>query len=192
MSETAEEPEKSPEVESKEPPSPKNQLVALLTLLPVLGVLWLLMQYLPKLGDWMGDKAGSMASAVSGKENFPLVAINTEEPVSEKNSTEGEIGSLVSDSKERADKGPLAPSDSTSQKESYRSQIVEQFGGAEKVEIRHLSVSNDSERMVVALKVHHESEDSALIEVFFERDDFRRYISSEDSPVPEKLVLWSE
>ena len=173
MSEREKEPELPSKAESEETASPKNQIVALLTLLPVLGILWLTMQYLPKFGDWMGAKADSVVKSVSGDTD---------------SDSSGEAPAVSDDPGELED--PVSSADTA--RAEFISQIVEQLGGERKVEVRHLAVSDDGERIVAALKLFEGTEGGRLVEVFFERDEFGRFHSSEDSPVSEKLVLWSE
>ena len=196
MSETEKEPESPLSAAEGEPASPKNQLVALLTLLPVLGVLWLVMQYLPKLGDWMGDKAESVVGAATVGENSDSKADASVEAAPQENSTDtvatppsesGRPASIDSEASSHA-----LVSESSAEKAGLKAQIIEQLGGSNNVEVRHLAISDDSERMVAALKINDDSGAGGLVEVFFDRDEFGRFISSGDSPVPEKLVLWSE
>ncbi|MDF1741078.1 MAG: hypothetical protein P1U86_18090 [Verrucomicrobiales bacterium] len=183
MSELGKEPESPTGVDSQESAAPKNQMVALLTLLPVLGILWLTMQYLPKFGDWMGEKADSVVSAVSGEESAGA-------PAKDSQGSPAEGG---------ADETGLKPSPKVSPvvkvasgTAEFKSQIIEQLGGIDKVEVRHLAVSDDGERIVAALKLGDGPAGGSLIEVFFDRDEFGRFISTEDSPVSERLVLWGE
>ncbi|MGY8639704.1 MAG: hypothetical protein ACKVJU_01275 [Verrucomicrobiales bacterium] len=44
--------------------------------------------------------------------------------------------------------------------------------------------------MIASLKITPESGDAKLIEVLFERDDFGRYISIEDSPLDTQITIW--
>jgi hypothetical protein len=74
----------------------------------------------------------------------------------------------------------------------YRSQIVEQLGGPDRVELRHLAIADDGKKMVAALKVIDDDGNSRLIEIIFERDEFGRYLSTADAPVDEPLKLWKE
>lgn len=196
MSEIEKEPESPSAVELKEPASPKNQLVALLTLLPVLAVLWLVIQYLPKFGDWMGAKADSVVSAVSGEGGSSPDANGPEGPSSQDESINAVAALPAESGQSILKKSPIeshgSVSDSTPMKAGFEAQIIDQLGGSGKVAMRHLAISDDNERMVAALKINDESGGNDLIEVFFDRDEFGRFVSTEDSPVSEKLVIWSE
>ena len=77
-------------------------------------------------------------------------------------------------------------------KADYRAQIVEQLGGPERAEVRYLALSDDSSEMVVSLKVTDAEGEEKLIEVFFERDNFGRYLSTGDSPLESQLTLWTD
>lgn len=160
----------SVEAEEKKPESPgvKNQVVGLLILLPVLGAFWFLAQFLPQFGDWLG---GTVESAVGEQ-----AAIEAKEAEVEKPDPEEE---------EVPEKYPRAGG-------SFRDQIVEQLGGPDRAEVRHLAVSDDESRMVVALKIFDEKGKGKLIELFFERDEFGRYLSEEDSPVETKITVWKD
>jgi hypothetical protein len=156
-------------IRKKDPPAPVEQLKAALVLIPVLGVLWLVVHYLPKFGDWMGAqtdrivgevRAGnSSGKGARGPENVPSAA---------------------------------SPDSASSPVPGYRSQIVEQLGGPDRVELRHLAIADDGKKMVAALKVIDDDGNSRLIEIIFERDEFGRYLSTADAPVDEPLKLWKE
>ncbi|MDF1826538.1 MAG: hypothetical protein P1U68_17980 [Verrucomicrobiales bacterium] len=171
MSEDSNQEEPSVSEEAAADPGVKNQLLALFTLLPVLGLLWLLIQYLPAVGDWMGEAADKV--------------VGTEEPGDREDKaspSEPDIPVLASGTVE-------ATADT---KGSYREQIVEQLGGSGTVELRHLAISDDREKMVAALELAEESGGKRLIEIFFERDEFGRYLSTEDSPLDFQIKLWGE
>jgi hypothetical protein len=179
--------ETSGDGEKTEKPGWKSQVLGLVTLLPVLGLLWLALTWTPKLGDWMGSKADwilgeeSMAEdetvgAVPGETN-PLLA----DPPGE--STEPESGEKSP---------PEKPGPGDSMVVGFRSQIVEQLGGAGRVEVRHLALSEDEARMVAALKLLDSDGKSELVEVFFEQDEFGRFHSVEYSPIEKPVKLWSE
>ncbi len=191
MSELGKESESPTGVDSREQATPRNQMVALLTLLPVLGVLWLTMHYLPKFGDWMGEKADSVVSAVGVEESEEEGdAVKVE--VSQGSAAEGEPDKVALEASGEA-LTLVKPGGMTEGGTAhFKSQIIEQLGGAEKVEVRHLAVSDDGERIVAALKLGKAPAGGGLVEVFFDRDEFGRFISTEDSPVSERLVLWSE
>lgn len=161
----------SVEAEEKKPESPgvKNQVVGLLILLPVLGAFWFLAQFLPQFGDWLG---GTVESAVV--DDTPIEGAEAEV---EKHDLEEEA---VPEEKDPSAGG------------SFRDQIVEQLGGPDRAEVRHLAVSDDGSRMVVALKIFDEKGKGKLIELFFERDEFGRYLSEEDSPVETKITVWKD
>jgi len=163
-----------PQSEEEERPPLKNQIVALLTLLPVVGVLWLLVEYLPAAGDWIGETVDGVVS-VDDKEE----AENLEEAVVETEAVVPEVPVIEAGI-------PRANPD------SFRQQIVEQLGGVGRAEVRHLAVSDDETRLVAALEVTSPEGAKKLIEVFFERDEFGRYLSSDDSPVDTPLKLWAE
>lgn len=185
MSEREKDPETPSSEDSKEPASPKNQLVALLTLLPVLGVLWLVMTYLPKFGDWMGDKADSVVQTVTGDESSEATVVGDRVEPSEKAAPiEATVAAVAN---ERANNGVslLATAE-------FKTQIIEQLGGSQKAEVRHLAISDDGERIVAALKLKSEDGGGSLVEVFFERDEFGRFLSTEESPIPDRLTLWGE
>lgn len=146
----------------------KNQILALLTLLPVVGVLWLLIQYLPVVGDWMGETADKV---VSGAEMVEL--------------------SPQDEAKPAETPQPALPPERQSP-DFFREQIVEQLGGADRVEVRHLALSDDETRLVAALQLTDDEGGKELVEVFFERDEFGRYLSTDDSPVDHPLKLWAE
>ncbi len=194
MSEREKEPELPSKAESEETASPKNQIVALLTLLPVLGILWLTMQYLPKFGDWMGAKADSVVKSVSGDTDSDssgeAPAVSDDPGELEDPGPSSEVVPVAPGRDSLSARGPVSSADTA--RAEFISQIVEQLGGEGKVEVRHLAVSDDGERIVAALKLFEGTEGGRLVEVFFERDEFGRFHSSEDSPVSEKLVLWSE
>lgn len=163
------------EEEAPAVPGMKNQIIALLTLLPVLGILWLVVQYLPALGDWMGKAVDEVVTTDEASKN------EDQEKPPEPDIGEKPFG-VSSD--------PLQElSVSTT---SYREQIIEQMGGADLAEVRHLAISDDQEKMVVALQITDTSGERQLIEVFFERDEFGRYLSTADSPVETQLKIWSE
>ena len=63
--------------------------------------------------------------------------------------------------------------------ESAGRQIVEQLGGAGKVELRHLAFSDDGSRLAAALK--ESGEGGQLFEMIFERDEFGRFVADHDS-----------
>jgi len=191
------EPEKDPETlsreDSKEPASPQNQLLALLTLLPVLGVLWLVMTYLPKFGDWMGAKADSVVQTVTGEKSSEEAA-----PVENEEVTVGDQVDLSEMAVPLDATVPDVANVRTNNEASllvtaeFETQIIEQLGGPQRAEVRHLAISDDGERIVAALKLKSEDGGGSLIEVFFERDEFGRFLSSEESPVSGRLTLWGE
>lgn len=186
-----------------------DSLRAALVLLPVLGVLWLVITYLPHFGDWMGEKADAVVESVEGGSagesvpdepaprepgvEAPEGGVDPETP--ESPAARDGSGGKAGESGSTADPpgtsvGTEASDDSLA---PFRRQILEQLGGPERVEVRHLARSDDGARMVAALRLSGEAGEAArLVEVFFERDDFGRYLSTEDAPVESRLTLWPE
>ena len=162
--------------------STADQLKAVLVLIPVLGFLWLVIQYLPKAGEWIGDRTGQL---LGSEESAGKGEDAEKEPAPEPGNRESEAAGSVSQAGGKEKKPPAANSD-------YRSQIVEQLGGPDRAEVRYLALSDDASGIVASLKVTAENGEADLVEVFFERDNFGRYISTEDSPIDTKLTLWTE
>ncbi|MEM7601040.1 MAG: hypothetical protein AAF357_06445 [Verrucomicrobiota bacterium] len=160
----------------REPQPLKNQVGALLVLLVVFGAVWGLFKILPEVGDWIGDTADTVITK-EGEELLPVSTVEPPPPAKE-SSPEREIDPVSTESPNQLD--------------FYRQQIIEQLGGEEKVEVRHLALSQDETRMVVALKIKAVEAGSGLVEVFFEQDEFGRFLSTDDSPLDELLKLWSE
>ena len=158
--------------------SPKNQLVGLLLLLVVFGILWGIAKGMPILNTWMDEKRVAIMEGESG--------------AGEKENAETPAPAPAVAQNDNSAPFPAAPQMVTPSTDRFRSQIMEQMGGAEKVEVRHLAISDDEKRMVAALRLAGEGGEAELIEVFFERDEFGRYLSTEDSPVDVPLKLWSE
>ncbi|MDF1862852.1 MAG: hypothetical protein P1U87_21730 [Verrucomicrobiales bacterium] len=154
-----------------DPPAPVEQLKAALVLIPALGILWLVIHYLPGFGDWMGKLSDQVVGEVTAGGT----------------SDEEEEGG-----KEESTPSTASPDSAPSPATDYRSQIVEQMGGPDRVEVRHLALADDEKKMVAALQVIDNEGNSRLIEVFFERDEFGRYLSTGDSPVDQPLKLWKE
>ncbi|MDF1656574.1 MAG: hypothetical protein P1U58_03110 [Verrucomicrobiales bacterium] len=156
-----------------EPVSMMSQLGSLMILLVVSGAIWVLFKYLPAAGDWMGKAVDE------------VIAIDEADEKEEKPSkpeSGGKSSGVSSD----------PPKDSSVSMFSYREQIIEQMGGQDLVEVRHLAISDDKEKMVVALQVTDASGEKQLVEMFFERDEFGRYLSTADSPGETQLKLWAE
>lgn len=158
--------------------SPKNQLVGLLLLLVVFGILWGIAKGMPLLNTWMDEKRVAIMEGESGAGEKEAAETPAPDPAMTQN--------------DQSAPTPAVPQATALSTDRFRSQIIEQMGGAEKVEVRHLAISDDEKRMVAALRLAGEGGEARLIEVFFERDEFGRYLSTEDSPVDVPLKLWSE
>jgi hypothetical protein len=156
-----------------EPTALRSQLGALFILLPVFGVIWVLFRYLPAAGDWIGEKTDQVMERVETPGEV------SEIPASEP----AELSGIAAGTPVTVKSGDLV---------SFRQQILEQLSSAGRVEVRHLALSDDETRMVAALQLTEESGESRLVEVFFERDEFGRYLSTDDSPIGISLKLWSE
>jgi len=159
--------------EEKPEVSMKNQLLGLVLLLLVFGVLYLVMQGMPKLTGWIDSKrveivGGAEKKIEEGTETAELEPELSEEPAAE-----------VAEKKMPARSG-------------YAEQIVEQLADSGKVEVRHLAISDDETKMVAALRMEREGEKAKLFEIFFERDEFGSYISTGDAPVDTELILWKD
>ena len=157
----------------------KRSVGGLVLLIPVLGFLWVVLHYVPKLGDVMETAADRLVERGAAEEAPSEMEENGALP----EETPGKGGSPGSDSVSAREGGSLLG--------AFRAQIIEQLGG-DGVEVRHLALSDDETRMVAALRVVDGEGESELIEVFFERDEFGRYRSTKDAPMEEPLTLWSE
>ncbi|MDF1751519.1 MAG: hypothetical protein P1U89_01970 [Verrucomicrobiales bacterium] len=90
---------------------------------------------------------------------------------------------------------PVTPPNPTpppklSHTESARQQIQEALGGPEKVVVRHIAISEDELSMVAAINFLESDNPKKLVEIYFTKDEFRRYKSTEDSPVDEEITVW--
>ena len=70
--------------------------------------------------------------------------------------------------------------------------ILDALGGPEKVVVQHLAFSTDEKSMVAAVKLLNGQEAPELKEIFFEQDQFGRYVSTPDSPVGTVIKIWKE
>ncbi|MEM6279958.1 MAG: hypothetical protein AAF733_10800, partial [Verrucomicrobiota bacterium] len=73
----------------------------------------------------------------------------------------------------------------------FKAQLAEQLGGEVVAEVRHLALSDDEARMVAAI-TWKDGRQPPLVEIFFERDEFGRYLSTEDAPLEAPITLWAE
>lgn len=162
----------------------KGQVKALLTLVPVLGVLWAIVHFLPKFTDWTEKK-------MEGLNSDGAVAVS-EKPGSIPAGEGGiEAESLEAKVEETAE--PVVSSASGELKEYLQLQLIEQLGGPEKIEVRHIALTEDETRMVAAVKIIEDEQGSHILrEIYFERDEFGRYEPREDSEFAERLKLWSD
>ncbi|MEM6915314.1 MAG: hypothetical protein AAF491_02015 [Verrucomicrobiota bacterium] len=169
--------EGSPSLE-EEPQSVRGQLGALVVLLLVAGTVWLLFQYLPVFGDWLGGKANEIVGRETEVEKEGReTGISPPEPEISLAEVPPDQSSPIS-----ASRGTL---------DHFRKQLVEQLGGDSVVVVRHLALSDEEDRMVAAI-AWKDGREPALAEVFFERDEFGRYLSSEGAVSDSEIKLWSE
>ncbi|MEM1444394.1 MAG: hypothetical protein AAGF67_18760, partial [Verrucomicrobiota bacterium] len=143
---------------------------------------WLLFQYLPLFGDWLGEKADDVVGTQTDEE---IEEVQTEVPPPEP------VAALVETETEQNPDGSPPIQAPDGKLGHFRSQLVEQLGGDSVVTVRHLALSDDESRMVAAI-AWKDGREPALAEIFFERDEFGRYLSSDDAAVKTQIKLWSD
>ena len=202
------EPEKNPAEQKAEM---KSQMMGLVTLLVVFGLLWGLVKVMPSLGEKLNSGISSWSSKGDGESEPEEGAMpNTEteghaskvddkvEPAPVAAALKPEIEKAVEPAPVlAAELNPASPAEVVAEasadpipKDEVKSQILEAIGGAERGQVRHVSFSDDASKMIASLKMTPESGEAKLIEVIFERDDFGRYISSENSPLDTPIKIW--
>lgn len=68
-----------------------------------------------------------------------------------------------------------------------RIQISKALG--EKASVEHVAFSRDDSTMVAAIRMTDSGE---ILEIYFEMDEFGRYISVPDSPVDKEIKIWKK
>ncbi len=188
------------EEEKKAPPTMKNQVFGILVLIAVFGLLWLITKGMGPLGEFLGSGLSKTIGSVKVEGPVELKA--------EGESQTAGAGAIeprpVPQAKVRLIKAPLA--EQNSEPDSVRSnsvdetlpipedfvrqQIVETLGGDAKVEVRHLAFSDDVKRLIASVKLMSAGKEARLTEIIFERDEFGRYNSTENSPVDIPIKIW--
>ena len=74
--------------------------------------------------------------------------------------------------------------------EIARGQILEALGGPEKVVVKHVAISKDETSLVAAVIFQDAPPPQKLVEIYFEQDNYERYVSMPDSPVPNVIKIW--
>lgn len=175
-----------------EKPSVGEQVRALLILLPVFGALFLLFHYLPGIGD----RIGAVADRVTTSDSDDRSGDESAEWTTDSDPSEparAPVEGAASDGETDRPGGGSRPDAGCL--DSYRAQIVEQLGGPDRVEVRHLAASDDGARLVAAVRFGDgdgEGPGPRLLEIYFERDEFGRFLSEDSEFVDERLTLWSE
>ena len=165
--------EKEEEIPSKPDPFElKNHIRGISLLVVVCALLWILSKFGPGGADWVGNQTKAL---------FGL------EPVEESPRPREIKASKKSEPKEDPEVISSDPRIANA-----KQTIVETLGGPDRVIVQHIAISSDEKTMVAALKLTDPDGTIRLEEIFFEQDDFGRYISTEDSPVKTVIKIWKQ
>ena len=160
----------------------RNHVRGIVILVAVCVLLWTLSKYGPGGADWLGNQTKALfglkpsVTAVETKESEPKKPDQIE-PLNPKEKEKPEAkNEVIGDPR-------IANATKT---------ILETLGGPEKVIVQHVAISSDDTSMVAAIKLIEPDGTFRLEEIFFEQDDFGRYISAEDSPVEPVIKIWKQ
>ena len=150
----------------------KNHIRGLLMLLVVAALLWGLSKFGPRGADWLGNQTKALFALKADEETIGVIETRQESPgVSNQNNDSSGGDSKIAHAKKT---------------------IIETLGGADHVTVQHIAISGDEKTMVAAVKLIDPDGSDRLEEIFFEQDDFGRYISTKDSPVTTVIKIWKQ
>ena len=144
-------------------------------LVVVCALLWTLSKFGPGGANWLGNQTKAL---------FGL-----EPPVESSTSPKTEPGKAKP--REMADSKPEAMV-GDQRIANAKKTIEETLGGPDQVIVQHVAISSDEKTMVAAVKLTNPDGSTRLEEIFFEQDDFGRYISTKDSPVTTVIKIWKQ
>ncbi len=170
----AEEPQKDP-LPGRENRAPiidmvdlKKNVGGIGVLIVICGILWLLSSFGPKGASWISNQTTELLGV--NRQTAPAV-------------------SKVAETHTEAAKVMEMPG-GTSKIEIARAQILEALGGPEKVVVKHVAISKDEKSLVAGVIFLDAPTPTKLVEIYFDQDEFDRYISVPDSPVPQEIKIW--
>lgn len=145
-------------------------------LLLALGILWSLAKYGPDGADWIGDRTRKVFGLTIDVEGSPesIDTVETRAMEEEKKGNDASPSSTRGGNEDPRVRGA-------------RNQISRALG--EGFSVEHVAFSRDDSAMVAALRLTDSGE---ILEIYFEMDEFGRYVSVPDSPVDKEIKIWKE
>jgi hypothetical protein len=164
----------------------KKATSGILVLVVVCSILWALSKFGPTGANWISSQTQQLLGIDSGtpvevdipKPSEPIVAEPPEPPVL---STPQPVPV--------PEKGKVTGNPKI---DNARRQLIEALGGPEKALVKHIAISEDEKSMVAAVRFLQDDKPDEMLEIYFDKDNFGRYISAPDAPVDQEIKIWNE
>jgi hypothetical protein len=150
----------------------KKSLSGIAGLALICGFLWILSSLGPKGAKWISTQTTEILGVKEPPATPPDTAPSTQQPTQNQPSKENQE--------------PAA----SSKIETARAQLLEALGGPEKVVVKHIAISQDEKALVAGVIYRDTPPPAKLVEIYFDQDEFNRYVSRPDSPVAQEIKIW--
>ncbi len=164
----------TPESQTTEEVPPIEKVKGILLLLLVGAVLLLFLVFVPK---WLDQYAGKITDGITGTIDGAMGAETGEQEEPDKADQKSESPEADSEKTDQAE--GVAATKGGHSVASVKKQLTAALGGKERVEVRFVAIPEKQDKMVAALKGYDGEGGSRLFELFFDKDEYGRFVPAD-------------